>query len=131
MSDAIESSEELAKINRKIVADGETLPSVKLKDGTRAQTGTVATMLHNVGRYNTGERGQVEEELKLAIPTLIKVGLFALFTPQEWISGKDNPGRKFLGEEAIRYLRQRSETPVLPVPSLSGSEREVETKPVF
>jgi hypothetical protein len=34
----------LAEINQEILADGESLPSVKLKDGTKVQTGTVATM---------------------------------------------------------------------------------------
>jgi hypothetical protein len=60
-------------------------------------------MLHNISLYNKGERGQVEEELRLAIPTLFKVGLFDLFDPKEWVQG-NNPGRKFVGEEALKYI---------------------------
>ena len=58
-----------------------------LKDGSQVQTGTVATMLHNIELYNAGQRGQIEEELKIAIPTLVKVGLFDLFEVDEWIKG--------------------------------------------
>ncbi|MDX5371120.1 MAG: hypothetical protein LPK18_01610 [Pseudomonadaceae bacterium] len=39
---------ELARINGKILAAGEQLPAVTLHDGSRVQTGTVATMLHNI-----------------------------------------------------------------------------------
>lgn len=102
MSTTVENSEALASINKKILAEGESAPMIKLKDGSHAQTGTVATMLYNVSLYNAGERGKVEEELRLAIPTLYKVGLFDLFSPEEWVKG-DNPGRRFVGEEAIRY----------------------------
>lgn len=100
----IQHTEELALINKKILTDGESLPSVKLSDGTAVQTGTVAAMLHNVNLYNNGERGAVEDELRKAVPTLIKVGLFDLFLPKEWING-DNKGRKFIGEEAKKHFR--------------------------
>jgi hypothetical protein len=93
----------LGAINRKLVIDGETLPAVALRDGTIVQTGTVATMLHNVARYNAGERGEVERELTLAVPTLIRVGLFGLFPVDEWIAG-DNPGRRFVGLQARALL---------------------------
>jgi hypothetical protein len=55
-----ENTEQLRDINQKILAAGESLPAVQLKDGSRVQTGTVATMLHNVALYNTGARGDVE-----------------------------------------------------------------------
>lgn len=29
---------------------------------------------------------------------------FDLFSPEEWIQG-NNPGRKFLGEEVLKYLQ--------------------------
>lgn len=74
----------------------------KLAEGT-VQTGTVATMLHNVARYNAGERGQVEDELAMSVPTLIKVGLFDLFPVEEWIDGP-NPGRRFVGLAARKIL---------------------------
>lgn len=100
---SIQNSNQLSSINQKIIQEGEVLPAVTLKDGTRVQTGTVATMLHNIDLYNQGLRGEVEQELILAIPTLIKVGLFDLFSPDEWISG-DNLGRRFVGEKAKQFL---------------------------
>lgn len=104
MSDAIlENTEQLGSINRKVVAEGENLPAVKLKDGSTVQTGTVATMLHNIELYNAGQRGEVERELVLAIPTLVKVGLFDLFDPDEWMAG-NNPGRRFVGLQAKQYF---------------------------
>ena len=78
---------------------------MRLKDGTPVQTGTVAAMLQGVARYNAGERGQVERELEAAVPTLIKVGLFELFAPSEWVAG-DNPGRRLVGQMAQRLLKQ-------------------------
>lgn len=103
MSNSIKNSDQLAAVNKKIVSEGQVLPSVQLKDGSKVQTGTVAAMLHNINLYNLGERGQVEKELELAVPTLIKVGLFDLFSPDDWIHGS-NPGRRFVGEIAKDYL---------------------------
>ncbi|KAF1017735.1 hypothetical protein [Acinetobacter sp.] len=100
---SIQNSNELSSINQKIIQDGEVLPAVKLKDGSTVQTGTVATMLYNIDLYNSGLRGEIEQELILAIPTLFKVGLFDLFSPDEWISG-NNPGRRFVGEKAKEFL---------------------------
>lgn len=98
----------LAQVNQRILTQGEQLPAVKLKDGTTVQTGTVATMLHNVVRYNNGERGEVEKELELSVPTLIKVGLFDLFPIEDWIAGT-NPGRRFVGLAAEKLLASRGE----------------------
>lgn len=100
---SIQNLNELSNINQKIIQEGEVLPAVTLKDGSKVQTGTVATMLHNIDLYNQGSRGEIEQELILAIPTLVKVGLFDLFSPDEWISG-DNPGRRFVGEKAQQFL---------------------------
>lgn len=100
---SIQNSNALSSINQKIIQAGEVLPVVKLKDGSAVQTGTVATMLHNINLYNSGLRGEIEQELILAIPTLVKVGLFDLFSPDEWILG-NNAGRKFVGEKAKAYL---------------------------
>jgi hypothetical protein len=96
-------SEQLAGINQKILAEGASLPRVQLQDGSMVHTGTVAAMLYNVQRYNQGQRGSVERELELAVPTLFKVGLFELFTPQEWCDAS-NPGRGFVGECARAWL---------------------------
>ena len=103
MKTSVENTEQLATINQKVVKDGEVLPSVHLKDGSRVQTGTVATMLYNINLYNAGERELVEKELELAVPTLVKVGLFDLFPIEDWIAGT-NPGRRFVGECARNYL---------------------------
>ena len=96
----------LARVNQKILAAGETLPRVTLHDGSQLQTGTVAAMLHNVALYNAAEasaRGEIEHDLEQAIPTLVKIGLFALFSPDEWCSG-NNPGRQFVGLKTKEYL---------------------------
>ncbi|KAH7033848.1 hypothetical protein BKA57DRAFT_415677 [Linnemannia elongata] len=98
---------DLANINKKILADGESLPEVMLKDGSKVQTGTVATMLHNVTRYNEGARGDIEKELELSIPTLVTVGLFDLFPAEEWIAGT-NAGRRFVGTKALEFFAQNS-----------------------
>ncbi|MBB1332776.1 hypothetical protein H5154_05495 [Pseudoalteromonas sp. SR44-5] len=103
MKTNVENTEQLATVNQKVVKDGEVLPSVHLKDGSRVQTGTVATMLYNINLYNAGERELVEKELELAVPTLVKVGLFDLFPIEDWIAGT-NPGRRFVGECARNYL---------------------------
>ena len=97
----------LGVVNQKITDGGSALPAVTLKDGSTVQTGTVATMLYNIALYNAGERGAVEQELELAIPTLFKVGLFELFPPQAWIDG-DNPGRSFVGLHAQAYMRRNA-----------------------
>jgi hypothetical protein len=96
----------LAAVNQKAVATGEVLPAVRLRDGTLVQTGTVAAMLKNIEAYNAGARGEVERDLVLAVPTLIKLGLFELFPVEEWLAGT-NPGRRFLG---LAALAQRDES---------------------
>jgi hypothetical protein len=96
---------QLSDINKKILLEGEVLPAIRLKDGSKVQTGTVATMLHNITLFNKGEKEAVKQELLLAIPTLFKVGLFDLFPPGEWISG-NNAGRRFVGEAALEHLKQ-------------------------
>ncbi|CAF1238584.1 unnamed protein product [Adineta ricciae] len=96
------------------VAEGASLPAVQLKDGSTVQTGTVAAMLKNIERFNNGENREGDEaryELERCVPVLLKVGLFALFTPDEWISTNgqpENPGRKFVGELAQQLLTMQS-----------------------
>ena len=82
------------------------MPNVELKDGTRVQTGTVATMLKNISLYNEGQRGEVEQLLEECVPTLIQVGLFDLFSPEEWIK-TSNPGRQFIGKKAQELLARK------------------------
>lgn len=89
-------NETLAVINQKILAEGESLPTVTLRDGSRVQTGTFATLIHNINLYNKGERGDIENEMRLAVETLGNIGLFSLFTPDEWMN-TDNRGRYLVG----------------------------------
>ena len=96
------------------VAEGVALPAVQLKDGSSVQTGTVAAMLKNIERFNSGENKEGDEarvELERCVPVLIGVGLFQLFTPDEWINNngqKDNPGRQFVGRLAKQYIDNQS-----------------------
>ncbi len=115
---ALDAPASLACINRKILADGQSLPAVTLKDGSRVQTGTVATMLHNIALYNAGERGDVERELEAAVPTVARVGLFELFPPSMWIEG-DNPGRRFVGLQALEWMRRAPPPADVTAPSSS------------
>ncbi|KAJ3143742.1 hypothetical protein HK101_003134, partial [Irineochytrium annulatum] len=72
----------LASINSKILGEGSaSLPAVTLKDGSKVQTGTVATMLVNVANYNAivssatpdeVAKKQIEGELAASVPTLVK-----------------------------------------------------------
>jgi hypothetical protein len=96
------------------VADGASLPAVQLKDGSSVQTGTVAAMLKNIERFNNGENKEGDEarcELERCVPVLIRVGLFELFLPDEWINNnaqQDNPGRQFVGRLAKQHLAEQS-----------------------
>lgn len=71
-------------------------------------------MLKNIERFNNGENKEDDEarcELERCVPVLIRVGLFQLFSPDEWISNngqKDNPGRQFVGRLAKQYLSDQS-----------------------
>ncbi|CAF1408769.1 unnamed protein product [Rotaria sordida] len=96
------------------VAEGIELPAVQLKDGSAVQTGTVAAMLKNIERFNNGENKEGDEarhELERCVPVLLRVGLFQLFTPDEWINNngqQDNPGRRFVGQLAKQYHAEHS-----------------------
>lgn len=112
----------LQQVNNQLLSSGQSFPQVTMADGSKVQTGTFGACLANIRRYNQGERGEVEDAIRLALPTLVslsapvfllsthekvdpsplsrlqvRVGLFDLFPPQEWIAG-DNPGRRFVGE---------------------------------
>ncbi|KAI0477999.1 hypothetical protein F4859DRAFT_513580 [Xylaria cf. heliscus] len=82
---------------------GAKFPEITLPDGSKVQTGTVGALLVNIRAYNAAhaagntDKAQVlEASFKAALPLLDKVGLFDLFTPEEWIRG-DNEGRKAVG----------------------------------
>ncbi|CAF0937384.1 unnamed protein product [Adineta ricciae] len=86
--------------------EGIALPSIELKDGTRVQTGTVGSMLKNIALYNEGQRGEVEQLLEQCVPTLIQIGFFDLFSPEEWIN-TSNAGRQFVGKKAQELLARK------------------------
>ncbi|KAI8623000.1 hypothetical protein F5Y19DRAFT_406153 [Xylariaceae sp. FL1651] len=82
---------------------GAKFPEITLPDGSKVQTGTVGALLVNIRTYNaahtarnTSRTQALEASFKTALPLLDKVGLFDLFTPEEWIQG-DNEGRKVVG----------------------------------
>jgi hypothetical protein len=67
----------------------------------------VRALLINIKAYNEAHgRGDVDKMAKLreamrsSLPLLKKVGMFDLFTPDEWING-DNEGRKLVGKLAL------------------------------
>lgn len=104
-------TEALAAINRSAIAPGETLPVVTLADGTRVQTGTVATLLRTIADYDAAVAAGVEavaletleSRLAAAVPTLLHIGLFGLFPPSEWQAGA-SAGRRWVGDVAAALL---------------------------
>jgi hypothetical protein len=66
---------ELSRVNQKITDGAADLPAVTLKDGSRVQTGTVATMLYNIALYNAGERGAVEARAEDGDPHAVQGGV--------------------------------------------------------
>ncbi|KFY81023.1 hypothetical protein V499_00182 [Pseudogymnoascus sp. VKM F-103] len=95
----------LASVNNKIAGGGQSFPEIALADGSKVQTGTVGALLHNIRQYDelsddaVAEREQLEKDMELAIPTLVKVGFFDLFGSDEWLAGASK-GRRFLGQKA-------------------------------
>lgn len=84
------SNESLQETNNKTLGtNAGTFPIITLPDGRKVATGTVGTLLVNVKAYDEGDeerRAELEPAIKSAIPTLVKAGMFDLFTPQEWTS---------------------------------------------
>lgn len=100
-------SKTLQQLNTKTlgVAAG-TLPVVRLSNGQKVPTGTVGALLMNIRTYdkaNEAQRVDLEPSIQAAIPTLCQVGLFDLFTPEEWAS-KRSPGRSLVGKLAQDYI---------------------------
>jgi hypothetical protein len=79
------------------------LPEADIK----LQRRTIATMLQHIKLYNAGIRGAIEEKMEAAVPMLIKLGLYDVFTSAEWINGS-NEGRRFVGETARKYAEEHS-----------------------
>ncbi|KAJ9631211.1 hypothetical protein H2204_008296 [Knufia peltigerae] len=97
----------LARVNQKL----GNFPLVKMADGQTVPTGTVATLLFNIRAYdqllkeNTvddiskkAELEKLEGEIKDPVPLLINLGMFELFSPDEWCAG--GAGRQLVGRTA-------------------------------
>ncbi|KAF2809364.1 uncharacterized protein BDZ99DRAFT_571203 [Mytilinidion resinicola] len=84
----------LASSNSKTL--GASFPVITLPSGIKVPTGTVDS---NKTKEDEEELKGLAEQMKAALPVLKKVGMFDLFTPDEWVQGK-SPGRKLVGEEA-------------------------------
>jgi hypothetical protein len=102
----------LAQVNQKLGA----FPVIKLADGQAVPTGTVATLLYNIRAYerliaegaasDDDENAEVEKlgrEIKAAVPVLTKLGMFELFSPEEWCAG-NRPGRQLVGQAAKELM---------------------------
>ncbi|KAI1342447.1 hypothetical protein F5Y15DRAFT_304717 [Xylariaceae sp. FL0016] len=90
---------------------GAQFPEVTLPDGSKVQTGTVGALLVNIRSYNaayaageTTKLAVLEDSFRASLPLLEKVGMFGLFTPEEWMAGT-NEGRKAVGR---LYLELKS-----------------------
>jgi len=96
----------------KILPDGvDTSRSVNPYTGEtgEARKGTVAATLNNTALLNhlladgkIKETEEIVKAIRILIPSLKVVGVFNLFTPLEWLSSKDQPGRILC---AILYLQ--------------------------
>lgn len=88
-----------------------------------ARKGTVAATLNNIAVLNTllsaeiasNDRIKLQETIKAIVallPSLRVVGVFDLFTPEEWLSSQTQPGRVLT---AVLYLEQypQSMTPAI------------------
>ncbi|KAH8197592.1 hypothetical protein TruAng_008224 [Truncatella angustata] len=85
---------------------GAKMPEITLADGTVVQTGTVGALLMNIKAYSKahaagdGEKmAKLQEATRASLP-LLQVGIFDLFTPEEWAQGS-NEGRKLVGKLAL------------------------------
>ncbi len=61
----------LQQVNNQLLPHGQSFPVITLKDGSKVQTGSMAGLLANIRRYNQGERGEVEDAIRLALPTMV------------------------------------------------------------
>lgn len=93
--------------NKALGTAAGTFPVITLPDGRKVPTGTVGALLVNIKAYDGGDetqKAELEPAIRSAIPTLYKVGMFDLFTPDEWTSSR-SPGRSLAGRLAQDYIR--------------------------
>jgi hypothetical protein len=103
---------DLQSINNKTLGtNANAFPIVTLPNGQKVPTGTVGALLVNIKAYDVSEqsqRAQIEPALRAAIPVLQQVGMFDLFSPEEWVKG-GSPGRAFVGKVAME-MHESNET---------------------
>lgn len=101
------SNESLQETNNKTLGtNAGTFPIITLPDGRKVPTGTVGALLVNIKAFDEGteeQRVELEPAIRSAIPTLHKVGMFDLFTPDEWITDR-SPGRSLVGRLARDFI---------------------------
>jgi hypothetical protein len=94
----------LQEINNKTLGTtAGSFPVVTLPNGDTIPTGTVGALLVNVKAYDAGdedERKELEIAIRATVPVLKKVGMFDLFTPDEWQQG-GSAGRALVGRLAL------------------------------
>lgn len=91
---------------------------VTLSSGERVPTGTVAAFMKNLKAYEEcaeaessgklspeevqDKKKSIESEIRQSLPLLKKLGMFELFSVEEWGSNTARASRKFVAEEARR-----------------------------
>ncbi|KAL3481276.1 hypothetical protein BJX99DRAFT_253580 [Aspergillus californicus] len=100
-------TDDLQNINNQTLGTAaNAFPIVTLPNGEMIPTGTVGALLVNIRKYDAGssdQRSAIEPAIRAAIPVLQKVGMFQLFSPEEWIHG-DSQGRALVGKLALEML---------------------------
>ena len=114
-------------INNRLLPPGQAFQVVTLSSGERVPTGTVAAFLFNLKAYDDiyelqaggssgssdlqeaqdslelqAKKKDIEDDIRMSLPMLRKLGLFELFGVEEWGAGGAKPGRRFVAEEARR-----------------------------
>lgn len=131
MANNTDSGSKLAALNSATL--GVEMPQITLPDGSKVQTGTMgyvfnithhlleltaklqtySALLINIRAYNEAHKAGdkektalLEESMRATLPLLEKVGMFGLFSPEEWIQG-DNEGRKVVGKLYQQYKSEQ------------------------
>ena len=100
----------------------DAFPIVTLPSGQKIPTGTIGTLLYNIRLYDDlksksepsedeqAELSKLETKMRATIPILEKVGMFGLFSPEEWSAeGEKSEGRKFVGKCALEAEVEKGE----------------------
>lgn len=83
------------------------MPVITMPTGEKIPTGTMGALLFNIKAYDGGNevmRAELEPKIQQALPALYKIGLFDLFSPEEWASAH-SPGRSLVGRLVEDYIK--------------------------